>query len=203
MIPFQETLVISRPVLGVLLALVGCATAAPVAETPVGPSPCEYYALAVGNRWTYDGPPGADGRPEPIQVTIASNRDGFFQDDKGGSLSCGPDGLRDGKQGLSQVAAPEGRHLDQRGGGELDGDLRGNRCRVAGGCAGGDLPEHGHRARAEPHRRQEDLINETTFTQGVGIIRFATSLDEQGDVIPESPQASGASNPPLARLPAP
>jgi len=166
------------------LVLAACATAPAVPQNQPAPV-CDYFPLAVGDRWVYDGPARPDGSREPITIAITGKKDGFFEQTGGQLISCDSEGLRDQKRLLLQGPIERGHtwksvvsvgSVEQYEIVDVDGTVT-----VPAGTFGNTVT-----TRAKQRiDAQRTLINETTYAPGTGMIRIATVLQEGDREIPQ------------------
>jgi hypothetical protein len=170
----------------VLIALLGATTAAcvttekPPPPKPQGPLACDYYPLAVGNRWVYDGPQG-----EQLAVTIVGQHDGFFQDDKQGSLRCDSLGLQDGKRYLLQSPVEMGHQWSNV---VSVGTTEHSEVTAVGGSIQTPAGQFDNTVTVLAKSRidaDKTLIIERTFAPHVGIVKLETRLLTNGQEIPQ------------------
>ena len=165
-------------------ALAGCATAAPAPEH-AAPAVCSYFPLAVGNSWTYDGPPGPDGKAEPITIAITGNRDGFFQQTGDQLIRCDAEGLHDQKRLLLQGPLERGHTWKSV---VSVGSVEEYQVIDVGSTVNVPAGSFANTVTTLAKQRIDEkrtLLNETTFAQGVGMIRVATRLQEGSQTIPQ------------------
>lgn len=202
--PFALPSPLSRLGRGVLaaLALQGCATTSSAPEANAGRHPCDYMPLAVGNRWQYAA--HAQGAPEPkqLEVTLTGRKDGYFQDDKGGSFACTVEGLRDSRRYLLQSPLEVGRAWRSVVGVTTTEQYEivdvGSTIGVPAGKFA-DTVTVRSRTAIDP---KTNLENETSYAPGVGIIRIRTQVVQANQVFPQLDAELSAFIPAAAPAPA-
>jgi hypothetical protein len=189
--------------------LAACATTAPVPE-PAAPvrSPCDYYPLAVGNRWVYDvyqGAPGAGAPHEELPVTVTGTRDGFFLVDPNAQWVCTADGLRDEKRSLLRAPIEQGHKWSAvTGVGSTEHiEITGVGQEVV--VPAGTFSETVTVQATQRIDASKSIALEMTFARHIGPIRLQTKLIDGGREIPQittqlrsfepAPAASGPAKP--------
>jgi len=167
------------------LTLAGCAAAPVKPRAAEGPSPCSYFPLAVGNTWIYDGPVRPDGTREPITISITGTRDGFFEQTGGQLIQCDSEGLRDQKRLLLQGPVQVGHGWKSV---VSVGSVEAYQIAAVGTpvtTPAGTFQDTVTTVAKQRIDAKRTLINETTYAQGVGMIRVATRLQQGDQVIPQ------------------
>lgn len=146
---------------------------------------CQFYPLAVGNKWTYEirTPSGVEAKD--VQVETLRQEGRFFVDNQGGKLECDAFGVRDDKRYLlrdpiqpdtqwsnvvSVSSAEHYRILEV-----------GAHCEAPAGSYEGCV-------RVEAKNRIDErrtLVNEFTFAPAVGLVRIRMSLLDNDRTIPQ------------------
>lgn len=168
----------------VSLALAGCATAPSTPQSAAAPV-CDYFPLAVGNRWVYDGPSKPDGTRETIAVAITGKKNGFFEQTGGQLITCDSEGLRDAKRLLLQGPLAVGHAWKSV---VSVGSVEQYEITDVGGTVNVPAGSFKDTVTTRAQQRIDEkrtLINETTYAPGVGMIRIATILKEGEKVIPQ------------------
>jgi hypothetical protein len=150
-----------------------------------GPSPCDYYPLQVGARWTYDGPPGPDGKPQALVVTITGRDGAFFVDDHNGHFQCDSQGLRDDKRYLLQGPVELGKKWQSV---VAIGAIEHAEITQVGATVAVPAGSFHDTVTVLAHIRidaERELLQETTYAPGVGIIRFETRTVDRGNEVPQ------------------
>lgn len=166
-------------------ALAACASSAPRPDEAPGYSVCDYFPLAVGNRWVYDGPAQPNGQREPITVSITGKREGFYEQTGNQLITCDAEGLRDQKRLLIQPPLQRGHAwksvvsvtaVEQYSIIDV-----GSTVNVPAGTFRDTLTT----LAKQRIDAQRTLVNETTYAPGVGIVRISTRLLEGEKEIPQ------------------
>lgn len=164
-----------------VLVLAGCAhTGGAVARARF--SAADYYPLAVGNSWTYQG--DLLGAKQTHTVSIDEVKDGYYVDSQGGALMLDPDGLRDHHRYLLKnpvVTGTAWRNVISASSLErwriVDGDFT---CQVPAG-------RFAHCVRVESTNRtsKAELVDDLTLAPHVGIVEIRTHVHARGHDIPQ------------------
>ena len=168
----------------VLWACAGTPRARP-AGAPGGPSPADYFPLAIGNSWTF-----LDRSPqhrEPVRRTVrimARDADGYFVDDAKGALRADRDCLHDRSRRL--LCAPVragtawisvvGPSATER----YEIAATGETVTVPAGTFQGCV-----RVRSQVRAGQVDAVAELTYAPNVGPIRLETFAVVGGAAVPQ------------------
>lgn len=168
-----------------LLSLAACATAGAKPEGSGSYTPCDYFPLAVGNRWVYDGPLQPSGAREPITVSIVGKKEGYYEQTGNQLITCDGEGLRDQKRLLIQGPLERGHtwtSVVSVGSVEQYQIIDvGSTVNVPAGSFRGTLTT----LATQRIDAQRTLLNETTYAPGVGIVRISTRLKEGDKEIPQ------------------
>ncbi len=183
------------PAVKTAIALVAAALAAACSHAPAaparagGPSPSDYFPLAVGNQWTYVDRSAAQApgtRPPERTVRIVERTaDGFYRDNERGELRADADCLRDrvrrllcrplavgqGWVSVTGVSATERYEIAA-----VD-----ERVETPAGTFTGCVRVRAH-VRAGP---TAENVLELTYAPGVGPVRIETFAVVGGDVAPQ------------------
>ncbi|MBK7864825.1 MAG: hypothetical protein IPJ65_40745 [Archangiaceae bacterium] len=167
---------------GVLVVAAGCAHAPPPKREP---SPvAEYYPLAVGNTWSYEGE--MLGGPAKFDISIVKEERGRFTDSQDNVLTIDSYGIRDEKRYLLRTP--------------LEVGTRWNNVVSVSSYEQYAIVEAGQACDAPAGRYlncvvvesrnkgdgEKVLVNTLTFAPKVGMIRIATALETQGKRIPQA-----------------
>ncbi|HEY7726261.1 MAG TPA: hypothetical protein VH880_13070 [Anaeromyxobacteraceae bacterium] len=154
-----------------------------------GPSPGDFFPLAVGNEWVYlDRSPAlpASARPPERRVRILERtRDGFFRDSERGELRADPDCLRDRSRRLLCLPLEVGNAWVSVTGVSATERYEiaavGERVETAAGVFRGCV-------RVRAHLRASggaENVLELTYAPGVGPVRIETYAVVDGKVAPQ------------------
>ena len=173
-----------------LLLLAACASTPPVptAAAPAVRSPCDYYPLAVGNRWIYDVYQGAASPSAPheeLPVTITGTRGGFFLADPNAQWACNSDGLRDEKRSMlrSPIETGKGWSAVTGVGSTEHVEIIGVGAQVV--VPAGTFTETVTVQVIQRIDAARSIALEITFARHVGPIRLLTKLIDSGREIPQ------------------
>ena len=174
-----------KRILCLVAALAGCTTAAP-APTSAAYKVCDYFPLAVGNQWHYDGERRPDGSREPIDIAITGMKDGYFVQNSGTEVACDTEGVRDPQRVLIQPplevghkwkAVPSVTTVE-----EYEIVDVGSTVNVPAGTFGNTVTV---RSKLTDRDRQGFLTAEFTYAPGVGLLRVATSHTKGTETTPQ------------------
>jgi hypothetical protein len=173
--------------LAVPLVLWACASAprAPPATAAGGPSPGDYFPLAIGNSWTF-----LDRSPqqrEPVRRTVrivARDADGYFIDDAKGQLRADRDCLHDRSRRLLCVPLQVGRAwisvVGPSATERYEIAATGETVTVPAGTFQGCV-----RVRSQIRAGQVDAVAELTYAPNVGPVRLETFAIVGGTAVPQ------------------
>ncbi|MBS2030707.1 MAG: hypothetical protein JST54_22575 [Deltaproteobacteria bacterium] len=174
-----------KRILCLAVALAGCATAAPTPTTSTT-NVCDYFPLAVGNQWHYDGERRPDGTREPIDIAVTGMKDGYYQQSSGAAVACDVEGVRDPQRVLIQPplqvghkwkAVPSVTTVE-----EYEIVDVGSTVNVPAGSFSNTITV---RSKLTDRDRQGFLTAEFTYAPGVGLLRVATSHTKGTETTPQ------------------
>ncbi len=165
-------------------ALTGCPKRVDTSIDTSGPSPAEYYPLAVGNRWTYDQT--FLGAKSSLVVEIVKEDNGFFYDSNGGELTVDAVGVRDHKRYLLRSPVEPGREWKN-----VVSVSSVEHYKVVEAGAGCEAPfgRFERCVRVEARNRVDaktTLVNEMTFAPAVGVVRIEVYAEVGQKRIPQT-----------------
>jgi hypothetical protein len=165
------------------LLLLGCAHRAGTAKPGASPV-AEYYPLAVGNTWSYEGT--MLGGPAKFDIAIESEDQGKFTDTQKNVLRVDNYGIRDEKRYLLRTPLEVGTKWNNvvsiSSYEQYQIIEAGQDCTAPAGSFK-DCVVVESRNKDEGERL---LIATLTFAPKVGVIRIETVLEESGKRIPQS-----------------
>lgn len=174
-------------VLAVGLAF-GCASGKGAAKSDVkGSTAAEYYPLKVGNSWTYDVK--LLGQKAAKTVTLVKQEESWFvdSDDPPQRLAADAYGVRDDKRYLLREPVQVGTTWTNVVSVEAVEHYKilstGSPCQVVAGKFSDCVVVE---SRLRVPQGQGMLINELTFARGVGLVRIATTLETNGNRVPQA-----------------
>ncbi len=162
---------------------------APLAPRGAGPSPADYFPLAVGNQWTWvdrsPALPAGGASPERTVRILARTADGFYRDSDRGELRADADCLRDRVRRLlcRPIAVGQGWV-------SVTGVSSTERYEIAGVDERVETPAGTFtgcvrvRAHVAAGRGAENVL-ELTYAPGVGPVRIETFAVVEGKVAPQ------------------
>ncbi len=169
-----------------VLCCVSCATTAGTggkAEGPKAPTAADFYPLVIGTKWQYEL--DVLSQKETMTVSMVKQTSGVFEDSKGRRLQVDEYGVRDQERYLLRnpietgakwnnvISASSVEHYEIIG---VDQPCES----PAGKWQGCVIVQSRNRA-----EQGKILVNETTFAPGVGIVHLTTTLESNGQRLPQ------------------
>jgi len=168
--------------LGVGTLLVACAHTAPGPKAQVSPV-AEYYPLAVGNAWAYEG--NMLGGKAKFDVKILREEQGKFIDSQENVLRVDNYGIRDEKRYLLRTPLEVGTKWNN-----VVSISSYEQYQIIEAGQACDSPAGSFTGCIVVESRNKDegdriLVNTMTFAPKVGVVRIETVLEEAGKRIPQ------------------
>ncbi len=170
--------------LAVLLSVCACATTPNTAPEAKAATAADFYPLTVGTQWQYE----VVLLGQKTDFTVKMNRevDGYFEDSTGARFKVDSFGVRDEKRYLLRNPIEPGTKWNNvvAVGSTERYEITGTQqpCEAPAGKWQGCVT-------VESRNREKEgiyLVLELTFAPGVGLVQLATTLENQGQRIPQS-----------------
>lgn len=148
------------------------------------PRAADYYPLAVGNSWTYEV--NMLGEKRTVDVKIDGVVNGFFRDSTGAELIVDAYGVRDQKRYLLREPLEVGTSWTNVV--SVSSVERYQITSVGLPCES-PAGQFENCIVVESRNRASDtktLVNDMTFAAGVGMVRVAMSLENSGQLVPQT-----------------
>lgn len=146
--------------------------------------PAQYYPLAVGNRWIYEGT-FLGGKLER-RIEVVKLDGGFFVDSEGARLTADAFGVRDDKRYLLREPLEAGGTWTNV---VSVSSVEHYRVLEAGLSCETPAGHFERCVRVEGRNRIDEkvtLVNEMTFAPGVGLVRMSVFAESDGKRIPQT-----------------
>ena len=144
----------------------------------------DYYPLVVGNSWTYDI--NMLGEQRSMSVKIDSVANGFYRDSTGAELVADAFGVRDQKRYLLREPIEVGTTWTNV---VSVSSVERYQITSAGLPCESPAGKFDDCVVVESRNRASDtktLVNDMTFARGVGMVRVAMVLENNGQIVPQT-----------------